>query len=279
MSSTVTRRTVRLPERPSLADLGIEEPDWRDLGPEFISSWGRPGGKFDPEHMTVYGKSGGGKTFFVVETVALRAKVRSSHTVFVATKKADKTIMRLHDRHGWPIVSDWPPGYGENQVIYWARGGLEPEQKIRQRAKVRRLMEELWKANSNTVVVWDELGYLQSDLRLGTELETFYREGRSNGITNVALMQRPSKVTRLSHSEAGWTVAFPPKDVDDRRRVAEVLGDRARFTQALDALDRTRHQFLIRHDRSGEVYASYLPGPGRRADSTKARREVTSRQR
>lgn len=209
----------------------------------------------------------------------MRAKVRKSHTVFVATKKADRTIMRLHNRYGWPIVSDWPPGYGENQVIYWARGGLEPEQKAKQRAKVRKLMEELWKANSNTVVVWDELTYVQTDLRLGTQLETYYREGRSNGLTNVALMQRPSKVTRLSHSEAGWTVAFPPKDQDDRKRVAEVLGDRARFSLALDALDRNKHEFLIRHDRSGEVYATHLPGPGRRADSPGARNGVTSHQR
>lgn len=231
--------------------------------------------------MTVYGKSGGGKTFFVVEIIALRAKVRKTHTVFVATKKADKTIMRLHSRYGWPIVSDWPPGYGENQVIYWARGGLDAEAKAKQRAKVRKLMEELWKANSNTVVVWDELTYVQADLKLGTQLETYYREGRSNGLTNVALMQRPSKVTRLSHSEAGWTVAFPPKDQDDRRRVAEVLGDRARFALALDALDRTKHEFLIRHDRSGEVYATHLPGPGpaRRADSPGSRRDVSSRQR
>lgn len=266
--------------RPSLADLEIERVDWSELGREFIMTWGRPGGRFDPEHLTVYGKSGGGKTHFVRRVVTLRAELRGSHTVFVATKRADKEIMKFNTESGWPIISDWPPGYGNNQVIYWARAkGLSAEHRIPQRAKVKRLMNELWKPDSNTVVVWDELAYVQEMLKLGPELETYYREGRSNGITNVALMQRPSKVTRLAHSEAGWTVAFPPKDQDDRRRVAEVLGDRTRFSMALDELDRTRHEFLIRHDRSGAVYVSHLPPPARMADSSRARRGVPSSQR
>lgn len=280
MTTLVTSPRTRPQPRLSLADLGVERVDWADLGPEFIATWGRPDGRFDPEHLTVYGKSGGGKTHFTRRVVTLRAQVRQSHVVFVATKKADREIMKFKTEDGWPVVTDWPPNYGDNQVIYWARAkGLDAADRIPQRAKVKKLMNELWRADSNTVVVWDELGYLQDMLKLGPELETFYREGRSNGITNVALMQRPSKVTRLAHSEAGWTVAFPPKDQDDRRRVAEVFGDRARFALALDELDRTKHEFLIRHDRSGQVYVSHLPPPARQADSSRTRRGIPSTQR
>jgi len=202
--------------------------------------------------------------------------------VYVATKRADAEIMKLHNVHGWPIIDTWPPGYGENQVLYWARAkGLSAEFRIPQRAKVKLLMDKLWTANSNTMVVWDELSYIQGELKLGPELTVYYREGRSNGITNVALMQRPSGVTRSAHSEAHWTVAFPPKDADDRKRVAEVLGDRARFQAALDLLDRQRHEFLIRHDRSGEVYVSHLLPPRRAAsvDTRHGRGGVPSPQR
>ena len=238
----------------------IQRVAWEQLGPEFIRSWGRPAGRFDPEHLTVYGKSGGGKTYFVARVLKERADARGSHTVVVATKKADKTLSGW----GWPVINTWPPGYGENQVIYWARAkGLSAEHRVPQRVKVKALMDALWTPGSNIVVYFDELTYIERDLRLSTELSTYYREGRANGITLVASMQRPSGVTRLAHSEAGWTVAFPPKDADDRKRVAEVLGDRARFQVVLDSLDRTKHEFLIRHDRSGESYISHLPPPPR----------------
>lgn len=243
-------------------DHGIERVPWQFLGPEFIRSWGRPGGRKDPEHLTVYGKSGGGKTYFVMHVLQLRAQPpphgRGSHVVAVATKRADATLTAT----GWPIITKWPPNYGDNQVIFWARAkGITRAHKIPQRAKVAGLMDELWQPGSNRIIYWDELTYLEQDLGLKTELATFYREGRANGITNVAVMQRPSGVTRLAHSEAGWTVAFPPKDVDDRDRVAEVLGDRARFRLVLNDLDRTRHEFLMRHDRTGEAYISHLPNP------------------
>lgn len=248
---------------PSLDDLGIQRVPWDELGPEFIRSWGRPGGQNEPEHLTVYGKSGGGKTYFVTTVLLERARVRQSHVTVVATKRADRTLTRT----GLPITDTWPPGYGENQVIYWAKAkGISAHHRVPQKAKVLAFMNAVWKPNANMVIYWDELAYLQEMLGLGPELSTFYREGRGNGITNVASMQRPSGVTRLAHSEAGWTVAFPPKDQDDRDRVAEVFGARRRYAAALEALDNTRHEFLIRRDRGGETYVSNLPRPPRQAE-------------
>ncbi len=246
---------------PTSAEHGIDRVPWDQVEPDFLQAWGYPDGQFDPEHLTVYGKSGGGKTYFVRYVTKRRALVRRSHVVVVATKKADSTLSGW----GWPIISTWPPGYGENQVIYWAKAkGISAEHRAPQRVAVKKVMDALWVPNSNVLVYWDELTYLEVDLKLKTEIATYYREGRGNGITNIAAMQRPSNVTRLAHSEAGWTVAFPPKDVDDRTRVAEVLGDRRRFAAALDDLDRTKHEFLMRHDRTGETIISHLPAPPRR---------------
>jgi len=247
----------RIPPTP--ADHGIERIDWADLGPEFMNDWGRtPSGEFDPEHLTVYGKSGGGKSYFVRYILRQRAYARGSATVAVVTKRADKTMAGM----GWPIIEKWPPSYGQDQVIFWARAkGLSAEHLAPQRKAVRELMDSLWVEGSNTVIYWDEITYLEQDLRLKRELSTFYREGRTHGITNVASMQRPAYVSRLAHSEAGWTVAFPPKDADDRDRVAEVFGDRQRFREVLKDLDSMRYEFLIRHDRSGAAYISHLPAP------------------
>ncbi len=243
-------------------ELGVARVRWVEdgFGKAFIEAWGRPNGRYEPEHLTVYGKSGGGKSYFVGYVLKERARARGSHVVIVATKKTDRTLSAL----GWPIIDTWPPGYKENQVIYWAKAkGISREHRVPQRIKVKRLMDALWVKESNVIVYWDELTYLEVDLQLKTELATYYREGRALGITNVASMQRPAGVTRLAHSEAGWTVAFPPKDVDDRDRVAEVLGDRRRFAAVLDSLDRTKHEFLIRHDLTGEAYITHLPRPRR----------------
>ena len=256
MISTTTRRTPALLP----AEYGVERYPWAEVGPEFIVAWGRPNGRWDPEHMTVYGKSGGGKSHFVCYVCKQRALIRASDIVMLSTKRQDKTMTSM----GWPLIRSWPPGYGENQVILRIPAkGIDPEHLIPQRKRVRDFMNAIWVPDSNLVVVWDELTYLEQDLGLKRQLAMFYREGRGNGITNIATMQRPSGVTRLAHSEAGWTVAFPPKDVDDRDRVAEVLGDKQRFRIILDGLDRTRHEFLMRHDLTGVTFISHLPAPGR----------------
>lgn len=242
--------------RPTLADLEIERVDWRELGPEFYRTWGYPRGKFDPEHLTVYGKSGGGKTKFVGEILSERARLRGSHVVVCATKRTDATIKSWQ----WPEITQFPPDYGVTCSVFWARPkGISAAHRITQRAKVKSLMDSLWVENSNIVVYWDELAYIERMLRLNGEMENFYREGRSLGITNVASMQRPAGVNRYAHSEPGWSVGFKPKDADDRDRVAEVFGDRARFRAAFDLLDPMEFEFLMRRDRDGQTFVSHLP--------------------
>lgn len=268
---------MRTSTRPT-ADHGIPRVDWYDLGPQFMNRWGRkPDGGFDPEHLTVYGKSGGGKTHFVQYVLNQRAMARGSAVVGVVTKRADKTIERWAAETGWPILSKWPPDYGQDQVIFWAKPtGISLAHRIPQRKKIRELMDALWVPDSNTIVYWDELTYIEKNLNLKTEIESFYRDGRSHGLTNVASMQRPAYVSRLAHSEPGWSVAFPAKDADDRDRVAEVFGDRALYREVIKDLDPWSYEFVIKHERSGAAYISSLPPP-RRPVSRTAGRSVRSR--
>ena len=258
MSLPLATRSRRSP-----TDHGVPRVAWEDLGPEFMRAWGWPNGKWEPEHLTIYGKSGSGKTYFVRYILHQRAIIRGSHIVAVATKKADKLISAF----GWPIITSWPPNYGQRQVVFWAKP-KSLDDTTGQKEKVRQLMRELWVEGSNVVVFWDELAYIEETLGLRTQMRTFYREGRALGICNVASMQRPTGVTRLAHSEAGWTVSFPPKDQDDRKRVAEVLGNRVRFGAVLDDLDRTKYEFLLMHDLTGEAYISHLPETGRPVSAT-----------
>lgn len=229
--------------------------DWADLGPEFFEAWGRPNGKVQPEHLTVYGPSGSGKTYAVTYFLTTRANLRGSHAVVIATKRADETLTTA----GWPVVERWPPDYGENQVIYWTRGGLADDQKAEQRERVARVANQLWVPGSNIMVAWDELPYVCGDLRLNGLVGTYYREGRALGISNVAALQRPTGVNRNVHSNTHWTASFQPADEDDGKRVAELYGNRRYYTEVLMELNREHHEMLLKHHLTGRCYRTSLP--------------------
>lgn len=244
------------------ADHNIARVDWDELGPEFYAKWGYPRGKFDPEHLTVYGPSGTGKSQFLGEVHTQRARLRGSAVVGVITKPYDKTLLSM----GWKSGDSYPPGYKENPYLFLAKAkGISRESRLAQRAKVLALMHKLWRPGSNTVVWWDELPYIQNDLALKREVGTFYREGRALGLSNSGSLQRPAGSDRLVHSEAGWSVAFKPRDVDDATRVAEIFGDRALYRAVLMDLNRDTYEFVIKHEVSGQAYISHLPPPARAA--------------
>ena len=243
--------------------------DWDQLGPEFFHQWGRPRGKNEPEHVSVYGPSGSGKTYCITYLLTMRARLRGTHAVVVATKKADATLTDA----GWPVLDDWPPDYGQNQVIWWARGGLSDQQLAEQKAKMRHIMATLWQPQANKLVAWDELPYVCNDLGCAAQVSTYYREGRANGIGNLAALQRPAGVVRPVHSEAGWTISFKPKDQDDRDRVAEVYGNRKYYRDVLEDLDREAYEFLIKHELTGQAYRSSLPSVRPTLPTPKEQRE------
>lgn len=260
----VTRRTS-LPQPP---DDGIETVDWAELGPSFIESWGFPRGKRECEHMTCYGRTRAGKSTFVLWALNARYHARGSHSVALLTKRTD----HMFEGSGWPIVDRWPPGYGHDRSIYWAKAkGISRSFRAPQRVKVRQLMDALWVPDSNIIFYVDEVPYVTLDLGLKAELDTFYREGAGNGITMVSSQQRPAGTSRYTHSEPGWTVSFKPKDEDDCKRIAEVFGDRKRYMAALKRLDSYKRQFLIKSDVLDQAFISSLPDLSRRVSPASGR--------
>lgn len=252
----------------------------------FLESWGYPRGTFMPEHLAIYGQTGSGKSYFEKTILMERARLRGSRIVVVATKAADKTLTDT----GWPIVDTWPPATGwtkdkrrYNQVIYWARAhGLNRESQEYQRRKVEELLDKLWKPESNTIVAFDELAYICDDLGLKTEVTTYYREARANGITIVASTQRPNYVPRYMHSESTWSVFFAPKDQEDAERMAQVAGDKTYYMRVFRELDRRNYEFLLVHTLTGECVISSLPktpyhvaGPGIKREAPKTPKPVT----
>ena len=262
-TSTPSPHTPRSPREEALSRALPEYEDWELLGPDFMEAWGYPDGKFKPEHLAIYGQTGRGKSFFEAYILKERARLRGSRIVVIATKPADKTLTAL----GWPVVSSWPPETGWSKkrdhyrtCIFWAKAkGLGPDAQKRQAAQVRDVLEQLWVPDSNTIVVFDEIAYIEQELGLKTVTGRYLREGRALGITVVATTQRPANVSRGMHSETTWSVFFAPKDEEDAERLAQIAGNKLYFKRALAELDATNYEFLLVHNFTGEYVISSLP--------------------
>lgn len=232
--------------------------DWAELGPEFLRVWGHPGGRFAPEHLEILGPTGSGKSYFEATILKERARLRGSHIVVIATKPADATISAL----GWPIVDSWPPNQWRKesaQVVFWARSSSPDERGTEtQRAKVNELLHKLWKPESNIIVAFDEIAYVEQDLGLRSMITRYFREGRTLGITIVASTQRPQNVSRYMHSESSWAVFFAPKDEEDAERMAQVAGSKKFWTPVLLDLDRSEKEFLMIHSVTRTAYISHI---------------------
>lgn len=236
---------------------GIEKVPWSVIGPEFASIWGRADPNDpQPEHMEIVGQNGSGKTHFVAKVLQDRMLVRNTPEIIVCTKPADRTILRL----GWPIVDDWKGVRKNRQCIYWPRTRkMGRERRAYHEAKVRELLDRAWTPNSNRLIAFDEIAYLESlspDLR--DMIEMYWREARSQGITIVALKQRPQGANRHMHSETKWTAAFVPKDQADKERFAELFGNKKEWMPVLDEMDPENHEFLIRHTVTKQAYISWI---------------------
>lgn len=234
----------------------IERIGWQEIGPEFIAQWGRPNGKFQPEHLAILGPTGSGKSYFMTHVLNDRANLKNSQTVIVATKPADETMKKL----GWVITQKWPVNYDQNKVIFWPKAGTIRESIEKQQTAILNFLDDNWRANANIVIAFDEISYIEEDLKLAQPIRRYWREARALGITIVATTQRPFRVNRTMWSEASWTVAFKPKDEEDAKRVAEVLGSRNQYKDVImDELK--RNEFLLVQRDSATAYISRIDSP------------------
>jgi hypothetical protein len=214
-----------------------------------------------PEHLEILGPNGSGKTYFQDQVLMMRARMRASNIVLLSTKAADDTLhgLKYPDGKPWVTIKKWPPPYGKDQCIYAARtSGFGAEGRAKQRASILDLFNQIYVPKTNRILTLDEVGYLQQELRLGTHLNTMFREGRALGLTLVTNTQRPVGTTRYMHSESPWKVAFRPEDEDDAKRVAEILGNRKKYVPILMDLNAQRHEFLMLYAKTGQSYITHI---------------------
>ena len=236
-----------------------ERVPWSELGPDFTATWGRADpSNPQPEHLEIVGPSGSGKTHLMLTMLQDRYRLRKTGAVLVVTKGDDDIFRKL----GWPVAHSLDEVRDTN-VVFWPRTRKTgSERRAFHEARVRGLLDRLWQPRANTIVAFDEVGYVESlsgDLRALVQM--YWREARSMGITVMAMKQRPQGALRDMHSETYWTAAFAPKDRSDAERFAELFGHRRDWLPVFDSLDPHQHEFILRHSRSREAYISHVDVP------------------
>lgn len=262
----MSETTVQTSDQTDEENASIPKQPWSAIAQEFVENWGRlDQGSPTPEDVEVLGTKGSGKTLWMCKAIQERMIARRTPTVVMQSKPADDTVMKL----GWPVISngDIRKVRSERWSIYWPQtNATGQKRKLYQADQFMKLLDSLWHPDANTVVVWDDVGYIESlyttdGQSLGDVMEMYLREGRSSGITNVLLKQRPQGSRRVMHSETQWTVAFAPKDEDDRERFAQIFGNKKRYVEVFKAMDPAHHDFLIKHFATQSETISWVDTP------------------
>lgn len=232
-----------------LEDAEVVEAGWIDVEPELVARWNQG------EHMTITGRTGRGKTSLALRLLNQVAEWREGYVCAIATKRRDATLRAT----GWPVIPAWPPSYRElanRRVIVWppysrASTARQTTRPVLVDALDGMMDEGGWR------IFLDEMQYIVQTLQMGSIVDEFFNGSRSSDISLVACSQRPVWVSRSGISQVEWAISFAIGDEDDRKRQAEIMGDRERFRYVLAVLD--PHECLIVQTLTGDAIVTEMP--------------------
>lgn len=219
------------------------------------------------EHMSIWGRTGSGKTTFIVE-LALTLWVRS-RVLIVDTKKDRGTMHPVgHVVKTFPTTTDKLPF----RVREWTRDPnhkswdhdpewykLQPGEykwvtnKTAYQKQIGPIQQQIGTAlqkcfdEGDWVIVIDEVRDLSDPevpgLDLTPLLTRIWREGRDRGVTIIAGTQAPSLVPPAMYDQPTYHVFGRMADARRILRLGEISGDRDMLVETLPAL--RRHEVLV----------------------------------
>lgn len=223
------------------------EPDVRHVRwQEFLRSFDwNPG-----EHVTIIGPTGQGKT-----TLALAILETRRYVAILATKRRDKVLSGLM-RKGWIKVDRWPrwtrdDPNGDRHLIVWPPIGTKSDVADVTRAQkvLKEALDKIIREGGWTVYV-DELLFASTWLDLQRQLEFYWQQARSEGVSLVVATQRSSRVPLLAYDQVSHIFAFRDNDRQNAERIGEMAGqNRLEVRDIVQNLG--DHEFLyvdVRHD-------------------------------
>lgn len=172
------------------------------------------------QHIAIMGRTGRGKTTLARDLMSCRGWV-----AVVAIKRADETIETFPPL-GYKIITKWPPQYGNNKVVLWAKPKNLSEMEV-QRDQIYRLLNDVFE-NGGWSVLFDDVARVANALGFKKQLATLLNEARSSHASIVSVMTQPSSVTQAIPSEV-WRqvrfhIAFRYRVGRDLESIADITG-------------------------------------------------------
>lgn len=167
------------------------------------------------EHVTLIGTTGSGKTYLAEDLYLLRQWV-----VVIATKSKDETLDG-YDTSFYKIKK-WPPDWYQRRVLFWKKPD-ELGNFSDQREAIYNVLSNIYKYGGRTVGL-DDVYYISATLKMKGELQMLYTQARSQDISLVGNIQRPSWVPLEVTNQATHVMLFGIKDDKDIERVAQAQG-------------------------------------------------------
>lgn len=153
------------------------------------------------EHILLCGPTGSGKT----TTSDILLDVRD-YVVVIAIKKRDDTLARFsakmrHGRDHYTVIKKWPPPYHLHKVILWIKPESLTGARDKQREEIVKALNAMYEAGGWTIYL-DDAGYITGELGLGRAVGNLLNLGRSDFITAMIGIQRPTSVVARVPKEA-----------------------------------------------------------------------------
>lgn len=216
-------------------------------GPETLKQLNRLRSTWEQgEHVLISGATKSGKTALARHIVQLRADNGGSVVVFVAKPNEDKTITNDYkDFHRWKSFRK--PNSWERRVLLWPdTSKLKTDaEKLRHQKEI--FLDAFDKINDKgkwTVQV-DEGLYTVSPtfLNMGDNLAMSHAVGRSNNLTMVTLVQRPSHLPLIVYGSASHAFVGRTREAGDQKRLAELGAQETSRELAAKIARNGRHDF------------------------------------
>lgn len=168
------------------------------------------------EHVSVFGRTGSGKTFMTTDLL----NIRNGYIIAFGVKKEDESLDYLIKKEGFQRITSWPPKpeqEGQKRFILWPH--IEkPDDIDACRPIFAEALDKIYSQGGWTIYL-DEVRYMSQRLKLAQPLSDIWILGRSSHLTLVGCTQRPTWVPLEMLTQASHVFLFAVNGQDDLQRL------------------------------------------------------------